>query len=151
MQHDGKVGIRLIETKPGKPYHYACLSHPWDMSVLNCRTTTNHILERLDFIEIDQLPTNFREAISIARSLIIGYLWIDSLCIIQNNSEVLLKELAKMDSIYQNAHLTIAAVSSPKSSDGCFMGARWPDICMIVEHTTKEAFIVSARVLDKGG
>jgi hypothetical protein len=151
LQRDGDSGISLITTENGSPYLYACLSHRWDTAVVSCRTTVDNILQRLEFIHFDQMPTNFREAISIARYLDIRYLWIDSLCIVQDSQEDLLRELAKMGSIYQNAHLTIAAVSSPNSSDGCFMGERWPDTCLVIERTTEEAILVGARILDKRG
>jgi hypothetical protein len=151
MQRDGEFGIRLIETETGSPYQYACLSHRWDVAVKGCQTTIDNSLEMLDFIDCNQLPMNFCEAIAITRCLDIRYLWIDSLCIVQDREEDLLGELAKMGSIYQNAHLTIAAVSSPNSSDGCFMGDRWPDTCLMIEHTTNGASLVGARVLDKRG
>jgi hypothetical protein len=51
----------------------------------------------------------FRDAILVARRLHIRYLWIDSLCIIQDDEKDWQTESAKMASIYKDALLTIAA------------------------------------------
>jgi hypothetical protein len=146
-------GIKLVETVPGVQYQYACLSHRWDEAVHACRTISDTLVQSSEFITLDKLPLNFRDAVSIARQLDIQYLWIDSLCIIQagDGGEDLLKELAKMGSIYQNARLTIAAVSSPTSSDGCFINDRWPDTCLLVSDDANETHLIGARILDCKG
>lgn len=152
IQRDSESGIRLIETVSGRSYQYACLSHRWDITPKHPPTTTENLLEFLDFINPKKLPTNFLDAISIARDLNIRYLWIDSFCIIQRgNSEDLQRELAKMGSIYQNAHLTIATVSAPNSSSGCFVNSQWPDVCLQAFNAADESYLIGVRVLDEKG
>jgi len=56
-----------------------------------------------------------------------------------------------MGSIYQNARLTIAAVSSPNSTDGCFINNRWPDTALLVSKTADEKYLIGARILDGKG
>ncbi len=56
-------------------------------------------------IAIAQLPKNFADAIQIARDLGFSYLWIDSLCIIQDSDDDMKREIAKMGSIYAGACL----------------------------------------------
>jgi hypothetical protein len=56
-----------------------------------------------------------------------------------------------MGSIYQNAHLTIAAVSSSNSSGGCFMKDRRLDVCLKISNNMDQIHILGARVLDKKG
>ncbi|KAI0887866.1 heterokaryon incompatibility protein-domain-containing protein [Annulohypoxylon maeteangense] len=153
IQQGSESGIRLIETRPDRMYQYACLSHRWDETI-QCHQATKHNLPRLlNFFPIKQLPQNFRDAISIARELDIRYLWIDSLCIIQegDGGVDLIQELGKMGLIYWNAWLTIAAISSPNSSDGCFIKDKWPDLCFSVSNTLNESYFIGARVLDKEG
>ncbi|KAK5100029.1 hypothetical protein LTR70_007991 [Exophiala xenobiotica] len=65
------------------------------------------------------LPQPFRDAIAITRKLGFKYLWIDSLCIIQNQREDWEVEVALMGDIFANAFCTVAAASSPSSFDGC--------------------------------
>lgn len=68
-QGDGDVRLKLIETRPGVSYEYACLSHRWDDDVDGHKTTSENLSRSLDFISLDGLSVNFRDAISIARNL----------------------------------------------------------------------------------
>jgi hypothetical protein len=147
--------VKLVDTISGVSYHYACLSHRWDDTLPNTQTTTDNISSYRNFIDIESLPTNFRDAIIISRELKIYYLWIDSLCIIQEGDEGrdLSNELAKMGYIYQNAYITIATFSSPNSAGGCFMKDAWPDLCLsiIPSDNNEPSFVIAARILDKKG
>jgi hypothetical protein len=63
------------------------------------------------------MPATFYDATVITRKLGYRYLWIDSLCIIQNSAEDWEAESQNMGNIYMNASLTIAAAGA-KDSDG---------------------------------
>ncbi|KAH6701976.1 heterokaryon incompatibility, partial [Leptodontidium sp. MPI-SDFR-AT-0119] len=54
-----------------------------------------------------QLPPNFSTIIKLARSLGFRYIWIDSLCIIQDDVHDWNLQASQMDSIYRNARLTL--------------------------------------------
>lgn len=152
VKENKKPGIRLIETRPGNPYQYACLSHRWDINVASHQATEENLPDLLQFIDVEQLPANFRDAVYIARELKMPYLWIDSLCIIQEGDpKDKVRELGKMGHIYRNAWLTIAAVSSPGSSGGCFIKDQWPDVSFSISTKAGETHVISARVLDKKG
>lgn len=71
-------------------------------------------------IPLDNFPLTFRDAILITRRLGYQYLWIDSLCIIQDSIEDWQREAASMDYIYKHASLTIAAEAGGDSSAGIF-------------------------------
>ena len=75
--------------------------------------------DRLRGIKVSDLSLTFRDAINIARKLRIPYVWIDSMCIIQDSNEDWEKEAADMTSVYSEAFLTISATSSTNSSEGC--------------------------------
>jgi len=64
------------------------------------------------------MPQNFHDAITVTRKSGLKYLWIDSLCIIQDDSLDWAREAAKMDRVYANAYLTIAATSSSSTHEG---------------------------------
>jgi len=70
------------------------------------------------------LPPAFRDAIDIARRLDVRYLWIDSLCIIQDDQLDWQTESARMSTIYQQALLTISAGLSGHGG-GCFSKTPW--------------------------
>lgn len=69
------------------PVRYAALSHCWGF--LNdpiCLTTDNLVAFQKE-IPQSALCKTFRDAIDVTKSLGLDFLWIDSLCIIQNDSE----------------------------------------------------------------
>lgn len=110
--------IKIVETH-GRRGGYVTLSHCW--GVLHGATTTSSNLEaRKHAISISDLPKTFQDAIFITRQLRIQYLWIDSLCILQDSHLDWERESSKMATVYANSYLTIAATSSRGDSNGCF-------------------------------
>ena len=98
---------------------YACLSYCWGQENQNSVTTTKaNLNSHKQRIELRTLPQTIQDAVQITRQLQISYLWIDALCIVQDDAFDWLKEATLMGSIYQNAVLTIAAVSSPHAESG---------------------------------
>lgn len=61
----------------------------------------------------------------ITRRLGMRYIWIDSLCIVQDDVNDWREEGSKMASIYSRSYLTISASKSSNSAGGCF--ARYED------------------------
>ena len=58
---------------------------------------------------VDDLPPNFKDAIEVTRRLRLRYLWIDALCIIQDDLSDWEVESREMSRIYDDAHLVIGA------------------------------------------
>jgi len=71
-------------------------------------------------VAISFLPKTFQDAINITKCLGIKYLWIDCLCIIQDDASDWEREASKMSQVYSNAYLTISASGSTDSYSGCF-------------------------------
>jgi hypothetical protein len=63
---------------------YATLSHCWG-NAPTIKTDTESLRLRQDGIPLETLPKTFREAIQVCRNLDIPYIWIDSLCIVQDS------------------------------------------------------------------
>lgn len=74
---------RLVDGA-GRYSQYATLSHCWG-DVPTIKTETESIRLRRDGIPLETLPKTFCEAIQVCRKLGMPYLWIDSLCIIQDS------------------------------------------------------------------
>ncbi|KAF1358180.1 HET-domain-containing protein, partial [Lizonia empirigonia] len=113
--------VHLCETKD-EFGEYACLSHCWgppgDSRVL--RTVSETLSMFLEHIPWSSLPRNFRDTIDFVRALGIRYLWIDSLCIIQDDPLDWDRESAKMADIYANCVISIAAWTSAHADGGLF-------------------------------
>jgi hypothetical protein len=69
---------------------------------------------------MDSLSSLFQDTVTITRSLGYRYLWIDSLCIIQDSQQDWVSEAAKMGYIFKNSSLTIAAETSRDCREGVF-------------------------------
>jgi Heterokaryon incompatibility protein (HET) len=111
---------KLIDTKqqPG-PFQYAALTHCWGPNMPEPgMTKTRTLLSHMKSIKLPELPKSFRDALIITRSLGIPYIWIDSLCIIQDSIEDWENESAQMGLVYSHAWCTIAASSAKSCHDG---------------------------------
>jgi len=74
-------------------------------------------------IPIESLPPTFQDAVHITRRLGFNYLWIDSLCIIQDSPEDWNQESGQMAYIYSNSVLTVSAEAARDGSVGIFRSA----------------------------
>jgi hypothetical protein len=97
---------------------YIALSHCWGKHQ-NCITTQKNIAERIAGVPWKAIPQTFREVMQLVLKLGYRYIWIDSLCIIQDDADDWEEQSALMSEIYQNAVLTIAATSSNGDNEGC--------------------------------
>ncbi len=112
---DGR--IRLVETIAGQQGHYVALSHCWGKEQL-LTTTRDTFASRVDGIELHDMPRTFQDSIQITRSLGIRYIWIDSLCIIQNDKQDWEEQSALMADIYARCYLNIAATRAAGGHEG---------------------------------
>jgi len=71
-----------------------------------------------------KLPRTFKHFFEIAKLLNIRYVWIDSLCIIQDSEVDWQREVACMGQIYSGAVCTIAAESAKDSQGGIWLESR---------------------------
>lgn len=70
---------------------------------------------------ITNLPRTFLEAVEVARHLQARYLWIDSLCIIQDSPQDWESEVPQMDQIYSNSYCNIAAAGARNTTGGLYL------------------------------
>ncbi|KAF2269425.1 HET-domain-containing protein, partial [Lojkania enalia] len=116
--NDGLYNVKLIEPT-GKYAPYAALSHCWG-NERTCLTLRSNFEDQKQDISWSTMPKTFRDAIVFAMQLDISLLWIDSLCIIQDDPTDWEIESSKMADVYQYATLTLAATASTSDSAGCF-------------------------------
>ncbi|KAF2036010.1 HET-domain-containing protein [Setomelanomma holmii] len=114
--------IRLIETsKTSVQGPYCSLSHCWGPKPEFIRLLNDNRKRHLsEGVGWHLLPKNFQEAIEVARTLDVGYIWIDSLCIIQDSSADWGHEAGLMHQVYRNSYCNIAIVDAPDSDKGAF-------------------------------
>ena len=108
---------------------YAALSYCWGGPQPH-GTTNARLAEYHSALPMNDLPATIQDAISITRALLVPFLWVDSLCIIQDSAMDKTLEIAKMSSVYKNSYVTFCA-SRAKTCDAGFLG--------IQEHTRNRA------------
>lgn len=99
---------------------YIALSHCWGTGNRPFTTTHATFPQRTDRIAFASLPRTFQHAVQATRELGARYLWIDSLCIVQDDVEDWAIESGLMGSIYARSYVTLAADSSGSSEGGLF-------------------------------
>ncbi|PMD52764.1 HET-domain-containing protein, partial [Hyaloscypha bicolor E] len=112
-------GPLLFCPPPGFRARYVTLSHCWGEKRL-IRTLRSNISKWITGIPLAEIPKTFLDACDITSKLGYQYLWIDSLCIIQDSTEDWRDESTKMADIYSNADLCISALDSHDSSEGIY-------------------------------
>jgi len=104
---------------------YVALSYVWG-TALNCRLTKGSeaalsadggLLGPYDKV-YRTLPRTVRDAIALVRGLGLSYLWVDALCLVQNDMKDLGAGIAFMDEVYQRAFFTIVAAAGHGADAG---------------------------------
>jgi hypothetical protein len=131
---DGTGGLHLYESEGGVG-EYCTLSRCWGSKPFE--TTTANIANHKAGINSSALPQTFQNAIVICRKLKMRYLWVESLCIIQDDDLDWQKEAMLTSEIYGNSTLNIAVPGDGDCTEGCFMSTgprqegqklRWPGV-----------------------
>ncbi|OCL14348.1 HET-domain-containing protein, partial [Glonium stellatum] len=123
---NGSQVPRLLETQ-GRKGKYAALSYCWgppDRHPL--RTMRDNLDAHLKCLKLESLIKTHQHAVAVTRAIGIKYLWIDSLCIVQDDPMDWERESAVMGFIYERAHLTIAASAIQDSGEGLFVKRSQP-------------------------
>ncbi|KAK1621937.1 heterokaryon incompatibility protein-domain-containing protein [Colletotrichum phormii] len=136
VRSEGSESCRLLcadrgQTNPGK---YLALSHRWgapDQHRKFC-TLKENLGSFKEEIKITELPQTFQDAIKVTRSLGIEYLWIGSLCIVQDDPRDWERESRLMEQVYSSAYATLAASCASGTEDG-FLRSRPDRYCVTLE------------------
>ncbi|KAL1937510.1 hypothetical protein VTO73DRAFT_13096 [Trametes versicolor] len=125
--HEARLPTRLLDcTNPALPRlvstegehgQYIALSYVWGGAQPHKTTVSNKSVYSAG-IDASLLPQTIRDAIYVTHTLGFQYLWVDSLCIIQDSDEDKLHEIGRMHLIYRHAYLAIIAASAERVSDG---------------------------------
>ncbi|KUJ12565.1 HET-domain-containing protein [Mollisia scopiformis] len=120
----GSSRVRLIEArkKYREPFMYAALSYCWGGDLEGVITTVKETIDKhCQSIAVASLPKSLQDAIILCRGMGIRHLWIDALCIVQDDDKDWRREAAQMRHVYSNSHVTLAAHSASSCKEG-FLG-----------------------------
>lgn len=144
---DSKAPIKIIETA-STPVRgpYATLSHCWGLAKFVTLIPETKKLFMEEGVPWNMLTKNFRQTIKVARRLGIGYIWIDSLCIIQGPQGDFNTEGAKMHQVYRNSYCNIAIVDSADSTGGLFRDRDPEDVAPLRYQAKVESPMFGSKV-----
>ncbi|KIV79276.1 hypothetical protein PV11_06844 [Exophiala sideris] len=103
--------LKLADTFDSKHIPYVALSYCWGASKHIITKSANYD-QHLHNISWSAIPATYRDAIKFTRALGYRYLWIDALCIIQDDKQDWSHEAAHMADIYSDAILVISAANA---------------------------------------
>jgi hypothetical protein len=139
---------RLVETE-GMPYaKYTTLSHCWGKGTDMIKTTRENYDNRILGIDWDELPQIFKDAIAVTLRIDCQWIWIDSLCIIQDDELDWKEESSKMADVYSNSFLNIATTFSASSSGQCFSHRRCHNSSNDIMQGREDYYVQSTDVFD---
>ncbi|GAB1192685.1 hypothetical protein APSETT444_001879 [Aspergillus pseudonomiae] len=126
--------VKLVEPGGETRGHYVTLSYCWGGDRTSATTRLNAASKKEGML-LRHLPQTFQDAILMTRALHVQYLWIDRLCIYQDDPQDWERESANMGSIYGNAYLCLSATCAANSQEG-LVPSRKPRPSVSLPHTS---------------
>ncbi|KAK6827515.1 HET-domain-containing protein [Apiospora arundinis] len=119
--------ISLVDSQVAAGQDYVALSHCWGRHPEHVPRLEHKTEAKLRAgVELSFLPKTFQHAVAITRRLGYRFLWIDSLCIVQDSTDDWKDQAKIMALVYTNSVFTIAALKSSGSTEGCYTKERNP-------------------------
>ena len=134
--------VHLEETKETNRKPYVALSYCWGGPQEGVESTKSNVQDRLKGIQFQNLPNTIKDAVNVTRDLGYEYLWVDALCIVQDDQADKNREVQRMAQIYSGASLVISAARARSSNEG-FLQPR--DLTRAYGH------VVKLQMEDEGG
>ena len=151
VSDSGSRTIRLLTNAPGhtRQGRYVALSHRWGSPEQHAKFCTNksNIEEFARGIDVARLPKTFQDAVYVTRGLGLHLLWIDSLCIVQDDEDDWGTESQFMEQVFSSAFCTIAASCARGTSDG-FLKPRPERQCVIMQGSSGEGTYCVCEAID---
>jgi hypothetical protein len=121
----GVPGLRVIDVEnlcvvPAPDgCQYVCLSYTWgSVSTVTATTANKDDLAKPGALSRRILPPTIMDAIQVTAAAKKRFLWVDALCIVQDDQQMLQAQIPQMGTIYDRAVLTIIAASGDNSDAG---------------------------------
>ncbi|KAJ3541675.1 hypothetical protein NM208_g4501 [Fusarium decemcellulare] len=104
---------------PDKTANYVAFTHCWG-SAKSLKLLKNNQEHLCTGIQVRDLPQSYQEAIATCLGLELEFIWIDSLCIIQDSETDWQQEAATMGTLYGSAALNLCAAAAADNSEASF-------------------------------
>ncbi|EEU43596.1 uncharacterized protein NECHADRAFT_19229, partial [Fusarium vanettenii 77-13-4] len=112
--------VRLIISNKEASAPYVAFSHCWG-KVQTIKLLDSNINKLQAGLPLVQLPNTYQEAIRLCCEIGFHYIWIDSLCIIQDSAEDWAREAKDMKLVYEHAIFNLCSATASDSSGRSFI------------------------------
>ncbi|TVY33653.1 hypothetical protein LSUB1_G006306 [Lachnellula subtilissima] len=113
----GSKNVCVCFTVLENAVQYAALSYCWG-GEQESKTVSARLEERRKGFPLAELSETIQDAVITTRRLGLRYLWVDAICIIQDDEADGERERSRMDQIYSGASITIVAARARMAADG---------------------------------
>ncbi|KAK0725944.1 heterokaryon incompatibility protein-domain-containing protein, partial [Lasiosphaeris hirsuta] len=119
MEQPEQERVLLVEDPP-KGVPYAALSYCWGSEPTGVIRTlrANKATHATAGIPLRSLPKTIQDAVLVCARLGLAYVWIDALCIVQDDAADWDREARLMKTVYRGSRLTVAAHAAKSCRDG---------------------------------
>jgi heterokaryon incompatibility protein (HET) len=121
------------------------LSYVWG-GILQPSLKSDNALKSENSLDAFDLPRTIVDAISLCRDIGCQYLWVDSLCIIQDSKDDMHRQIRSMADIYSQSFLAIIAATGDDANAGLppyGSYGRNPKLSYLVRTSAKGSFVAS--------
>ncbi|KAH7124437.1 heterokaryon incompatibility protein-domain-containing protein [Dactylonectria macrodidyma] len=107
---------------------YAIASYAWGSGVIHAiKTTTSNLQQRMvEGIQLSEMPKTIQDLVQVTRLLGLEYLWVDCLCVVQDDDDEITQEMGRMANYYQRTEILLSAATAEHSDEG-FLKVRHAD------------------------
>ncbi|KAJ4258107.1 hypothetical protein NW762_008247 [Fusarium torreyae] len=108
---------------------YVALSYIKGQSESAIETTKANREEHMKGIPVEKLPPTFKDAILATRKLGLEYIWIDAVCIVQDDSQDWAREVSNLHSIFSHAELTMSGLLTKSTAQALYQPRSARTVC----------------------
>ncbi|KAJ6114697.1 HET domain protein [Penicillium sp. IBT 16267x] len=90
---------------------YIALSYVWGIRPQPVQLMKENMEQLKESIDYDSIPSTIQDVIRVACRFDVQYVWIDALCIVQDDEDIKKQQIGQMQNIYGNSFLTVQAAN----------------------------------------
>ena len=132
---------------PRVPVKFAALSYRWGADA-NSATLKANVKERYKKLVTSDFPQTLQDAIRVTRGLGLEYLWIDRICIVQDDDDDWAREASIMADIYETAYVVVSATATEDCRDGFLRKSSKPPLVLKYTQPGQGILEVRARQIE---
>lgn len=126
-QKGGAIALQIVQNLKGEQVKWTCLSYCWGGDQPS-KTTKANLRNRLISLSFAELPKTITDAVVVTARLGIQFLWVDALCLVQDDVEDVAREIATMPEVYSHGVCMLSSSRASSSEEGFLQDHKTDDV-----------------------